>query len=85
MQFDARERFSDLSRWAQKTNPRHISLPRRELTGNSERIRIPEPTRPDDRGGLPNDLVWILQVVQSISAGFIVVKILFDDIPERNS
>ncbi|GIQ99208.1 MAG: hypothetical protein CM15mP6_2250 [Methanobacteriota archaeon] len=33
-------------------------------------------------GGLPNDMVWILQVVQSISAGFIVVKILFDDAPE---
>ena len=26
-------------------------------------------------------MVWILQVVQSISAGFIVVKILFDDAP----
>ena len=32
-------------------------------------------------GGLPNDLVWILQVVQSITAGFVVVKVLFDDAP----
>jgi len=32
-------------------------------------------------GGLPNDMVWILQVVQSITAGFVVVKALFDDAP----
>ncbi len=32
-------------------------------------------------GGLPNDMVWILQVVQSITAGFVVVKVLFDDAP----
>ena len=35
--------------------------------------------------GLPDDLVWILQIVQSISAGFIVVKVLFDDIPSGAS
>ena len=32
-------------------------------------------------GGLPNDLVWLLQLVESIAAGFLVVKILFDDAP----
>ena len=32
-------------------------------------------------GGLPNDMVWILQVVESVSAGFVVVKVLFDDFP----
>jgi len=30
--------------------------------------------------GLPNDLVWILQIVEAISAGFAFVKIIFDDI-----
>jgi len=32
-------------------------------------------------GGLPNDMVWILQVVESLSAGFVFVKILYDDVP----
>ena len=32
-------------------------------------------------GGLPNDMVWLLQLVESIAAGFVVVKVLFDDIP----
>ncbi|MFL2493684.1 MAG: ABC transporter permease [Candidatus Thalassarchaeum sp.] len=38
-------------------------------------------------GGLPNDLVWLLQLVGAISAGFAFIKILFDDIkpsPARN-
>jgi hypothetical protein len=29
---------------------------------------------------LPNDLVWILQIVEALSAGFAFVKIIFDDI-----
>lgn len=32
-------------------------------------------------GGVPDDLVWLLQIVESISAGFIVIKVLFDDVP----
>ena len=31
-------------------------------------------------GGLPNDLVWLLQLVESISAGFFFIKILIDDV-----
>ena len=33
---------------------------------------------------LPTDLIWLMQIVESISAGFIVVKIFFDDIPKSN-
>ena len=33
-------------------------------------------------GNIPNDMVWLLQVIESISGGFLVVKILFDDVPE---
>ncbi|MDP6219984.1 MAG: hypothetical protein QGG76_00115, partial [Candidatus Thalassarchaeaceae archaeon] len=29
--------------------------------------------------GLPNDLVWLLQLVEAIGAGFTFVKIIFDD------
>ena len=32
-------------------------------------------------GALPNDMVWLLQIVQSFSAGFALVKVLFDDLP----
>ena len=31
-------------------------------------------------GGLPEDLVWLLQIVESIVAGFAIVKVLFDDV-----
>ena len=30
---------------------------------------------------LPTDLIWLLQLLESISAGFLVIKIVFDDIP----
>ena len=33
-------------------------------------------------GNIPNDMVWLLQVLESISGGFLAVKILFDDVPE---
>jgi len=32
-------------------------------------------------GALPNDMVWLLQLIQSITAGFVVIKVLFDDVP----
>jgi neutral amino acid transport system permease protein len=31
-------------------------------------------------GGMPNDLVWLLQFVEAVSAGFAFIKILFDDV-----
>ena len=31
-------------------------------------------------GKIPNDMVWLLQAVESISGGFFLVKILFDDV-----
>jgi len=31
-------------------------------------------------GSVPNDMVWLLQVMESISGGFFLVKILFDDV-----
>lgn len=33
-------------------------------------------------GGIPNDMVWLLQTVVAISGGFMLIKILFDDVPE---
>ena len=34
-------------------------------------------------GGIPNDMVWLLQIVFAISGGFMLIKILFDDVPEH--
>ena len=34
-------------------------------------------------GGIPNDMVWLLQIVIAISGGFMLIKILFDDVPEH--
>ena len=30
---------------------------------------------------LPNDMVWLIQLIESITAGFVVIKVLFDDVP----
>ena len=30
---------------------------------------------------LPNDMVWLIQLIQSITAGFVVIKVIFDDVP----
>jgi hypothetical protein len=29
---------------------------------------------------LPNDFVWLMQLLESLSAGFLVIKIFFDDL-----
>ena len=33
---------------------------------------------------LPTDLIWLMQILESITAGFIVIKMFFDDIPKSN-
>ena len=30
---------------------------------------------------LPNDMVWLIQLIESITAGFVVIKVIFDDVP----
>ena len=36
-------------------------------------------------GGIPNDMIWLLQIVLAISGGFMLIKILFDDVPESSA
>ena len=36
-------------------------------------------------GSIPYDMVWLLQVVQSICGSFFLIKILFDNVPESNA
>ena len=33
-------------------------------------------------GSLPTDLIWLLQTLQLICVGFVVVKVFFDDLPD---
>ena len=35
-------------------------------------------------GNLPNDLIWLMQILESISAGFLFIKMFFDDLPKSN-
>ncbi len=36
-------------------------------------------------GGIPYDMVWLLQVLESICGSFFLIKILFDNVPESNA
>ena len=82
MQQNARERFSELPRWARRLILATFLFLDANLLGTLNGFGSLNLLDRILGGGLPNDMVWILQVVQSISAGFIVVKILFDDAPE---
>ena len=35
-------------------------------------------------GNLPNDLIWLMQIIESITAGFLLIKLFFDDIAKGN-
>ena len=78
---DARDRFSELPRWARRLILATFLFLDANLMGTLNGFGSLNLLDRILGGGLPNDMVWILQVVQSISAGFIVVKILFDDAP----
>jgi len=36
-------------------------------------------------GGIPYDMVWLLQFLESICGSFFLIKILFDNVPESNA
>ena len=81
LQFSALDRFSDLPRWARRLIIATALFLDANFLGLLRGLGFLNLLDKILGGGLPNDLVWILQVVQSIIAGFIVVKVLFDDAP----
>ena len=81
MLHEAREKFSSLPRGIQRTIFAILLFIDSNLLGTSNRLGVLNLLDILVGGGLPDDLVWLLQIVESITAGFILVKVLFDDVP----
>ena len=80
--FQALDRFSDLPRWARRMILATALFLDANLLGTLNGYGSLNILDMILGGAFPNDMVWILQVVQSISAGFVVIKVLFDDAPK---
>ena len=72
--------FSDLPRGTQRTILATLLLFDAAILGLLNGQGILNQIDKIVAGGLPNDLVWLLQLVEAISAGFAFIKILFDDV-----
>ena len=84
MLHEAREKFSNLPRGIQRTIIAVLLFIDSNLLGTSNGLGVLNLLDILVGGGLPDDLVWLLQIVESITAGFILVKVLFDDVPSSN-
>jgi ABC-type branched-subunit amino acid transport system permease subunit len=80
MLHEARKRFSELPRGTQRLVIAALLFIDANFLGTLNGIGFLNIMDTAVGGGLPNDMVWLLQLIQSIMAGFVVVKILFDDI-----
>ena len=81
---EAREKFSSLPRGIQRTIIAILLFIDSNLLGTSNGLGVLNLLDILVGGGLPDDLVWLLQIVESITAGFILVKVIFDDVPSSN-
>ena len=82
MLHEARERFSDLPRGTRRLIIATVMFLDANFLGTLNGYGSLNILDTLLGGGLPKDMVWILQVIESISAGFVVVKVLFDDAPK---
>ena len=80
MLHEARDKFSSLPRGTQRTLIALFLFIDANILGTSNGWGILNVLDAFLGGGLPNDLVWLLQVIESITAGFILIKVLFDDV-----
>ena len=74
MLHEAREKFSSLPRGIQRTIFAILLFIDSNLLGTSNRLGVLNLLDILVGGGLPDDLVWLLQIVESITAGFIPVS-----------
>ena len=84
MLHEARNRYSNLSRATQRILIATILFLDANLLGTSNGIGTLNLVDSILGDNIPNDMVWLLQVVESLTAGFIVIKVLFDDVPPSN-
>jgi len=81
MLHEARKQFSDLPRGTQRLIIAAVLFIDANYLGTLNGLGSLNILDKVLGGGLPNDMVWLLQLVESIAAGFVVVKVLFDDVP----
>ncbi len=81
----ALDKYSSLSRGAQRILIATILFLDANLLGTSNGIGALNIVDSILGDALPNDMVWLLQVVESLAAGFLVIKVLFDDVPSSNA
>jgi len=84
MLHEAREKFSNLPRGTRRVLIALFLFIDANLLGTSNGWGLLNLMDLIVGDGLPNDLVWLMQVIESITAGFILIKVLFDDIPSSN-
>jgi neutral amino acid transport system permease protein len=84
MLHEARYKYSNLSRGTRRILIATILFVDANLLGTSNGIGILNIVDTILGDGIPNDLVWLLQVVESLTAGFIIIKVFFDDVPPSN-
>ena len=84
MLHEARYKYSNLSRGTRRILIATILFVDANLLGTSNGIGILNIVDTILGDGVPNDLVWLLQVVESLTAGFIIIKVFFDDVSPSN-
>ena len=84
MLHEALHKYSDLSRGTRRIILATILFLDANLFGTSNGIGLLNIVDTILGGGVPNDMVWLLQVVESLTAGFIIIKVFFDDVPPGN-
>jgi len=84
MLHEAWHKYSDLSRGTRRILIATILFLDANLLGTSNEIGLLNIVDTILGGGIPDDMVWLLQVVESLTAGFIIIKVFFDDVPPGN-
>jgi len=84
MLHEARQRYSNLPRGTRRILIATILFLDANLLGTSNGIGSLNIVDTILGGGIPDDMVWLLQVVESLTAGFIIIKVFFDDVPPSN-
>ncbi len=84
MLHEARQRYLNLPRGTRRILIATILFLDANLLGTSNGIGLLNIVDTILGGGIPDDMVWLLQVVESLTAGFIIIKVFFDDVPPSN-
>ena len=84
MLHEARHKYSNLPRGVRRILIATILFVDANLLGTSNGIGLLNIVDTILGEGIPDDMVWLLQVVESLTAGFIIVKVFFDDVPPSN-